>query len=107
MRTTIEATNYRREKQLAYNTKNKITPKAIRKSLENALTKARYDENLVNRLVDLAAESKDEYLTKEQLDKKIRKTRKDMESAAKELDFLMAAKFRDQIKNYQEQLDKL
>jgi len=61
----------------------------------------------VNHLVDLAAESTEEYLTKEQLDKKIRKTRKDMESAAKELDFIMAAKFRDQIKKYQEQLEKL
>ncbi len=107
MRSTIDATNYRREKQLAYNTENNITPKAIHKSLENALTQTRYDQDMVNRLVDLAAETNEEYLTKEQLDKKIRKTRKDMESAAKELDFIMAAKFRDQIKMYQEQLEKL
>jgi len=107
MRSTIDATNYRREKQLSYNTNNNITPKAIHKSLENALTKTRYDQDLVNRLVDLAAESTEEYLTKEQLDKRIRKTRKDMESAAKELDFIMAAKFRDQIKKYQEKLEQL
>ena len=54
-----------------------------------------------------AAEPESEYLTKGELEKKIREKRKNMEEAAKALDFLQAAKYRDEIKNYQSKLEKL
>ncbi len=48
-----------------------------------------------------------EYLTKPQIEKKIRDTRKAMEKAAKDLDFMMAAKLRDKIKAFQKQLETI
>ena len=54
-----------------------------------------------------AAEPESEYLSKPELEQKVRDTRKLMEAAAKELDFMMAAKFRDQIKAYQKKLEEL
>ena len=55
----------------------------------------------------MAAESEKEYLTKPQLENKIRATRKAMEKAAKELDFMAAAKMRDTIKRFQKELEVL
>ena len=107
MQATIDATNYRREKQIAYNTKHNITPTAIKKSLENALTKAKTNDYSFDTFENLAAESENQYLSKPQLEKKIRDTRKAMEKAAKELDFLAAAKMRDAIKRFQGELEKL
>jgi len=104
MQATIDGTEYRRSKQMAYNKKNNITPTAIKKSLENALTKAKTNAYTFDTAASLAAEDNAEYLTKPQLEKKIRDTRKAMEKAAKELDFLMAAKLRDKIKTFQKQL---
>ena len=54
-----------------------------------------------------AAEPENEYLTKPELEKKVRENRKLMEAAAKALDFIIAAKLRDKIKNYQDKLEKL
>jgi len=107
MQATIDATEYRREKQIAYNTKHNITPTAIKKSLENALTKAKQDAFSFETANDLAAEPEGEYLTKAQIEKRIRDTRKAMEKSAKELDFLMAAKLRDRIKGLQKNLQEL
>jgi excinuclease ABC subunit B len=107
MKATMDATAYRREKQIAYNTKHNITPTAIKKSLENALTKAKTNAYSFDEFESLAAESENQYLTKPQLEKKIRDTRKAMEKAAKELDFLAAAKMRDAIKRFQGELEKL
>ncbi|MGV6828968.1 MAG: excinuclease ABC subunit UvrB [Flavobacteriales bacterium] len=104
MQTTIDATNYRREKQIAYNTKHNITPTAIKKSLENALTQSKKAAYTFDALEQLAAEPQNEYLTEAQLEKKIRNARKEMENAAKELDFITAAKLRDAIKKYQGEL---
>lgn len=104
MQATIDGTEYRRSKQIAYNKANNITPRAIKKSLENALTKAKTNAYTLETAESLAAEGTDEYLTKPQLEKKIRDTRKAMEIAAKDLDFLMAAKLRDKIKSFQKQL---
>jgi len=53
----------------------------------------------------LAAESEVAYLTKPQIEQKIRDTRKAMEKSAKDLDFMMAAKLRDKIKTFQKQLE--
>ena len=102
---TIDETNYRRDKQHAYNQKNKITPTALNKSLDNALSKnsvATYAQELIDRK---AAEAKNRYLTKEQIEKKIRESRKTMEKAAKDLDFIEAARLRDEIKSLKNQLE--
>lgn len=104
MQATIEGTDYRRGKQTDYNKANNITPRAIKKSLENALTKAKTNAYTFETAESLAAEDGVEYLTKPQIEKKIRDTRKAMEIAAKELDFMMAAKLRDRIKTFQKQL---
>lgn len=104
MQATIDGTEYRREKQKAYNKANNIKPTAIKKSLANSLTKAKTNAYTFESAESLAAEAEVEYLTKPQLEKKIRDTRKAMEQAAKDLDFLMAAKLRDKIKTFQKQL---
>jgi len=104
MQKTIDETNYRREKQNAYNVKNGITPRALNKSLDSALAKnslSTHANELESRKV---AEEANRYLTKPQIEKKIRELRKDMEKAAKSLDFIEAAKYRDDIKLLQEQL---
>ena len=104
MQKTIDQTNYRRDKQHAYNLKNKITPTALNKSLDNALSKnsvATFAQELSERK---AAEAKNRFLTKEQIEKKIRVSRKEMEKAAKDLDFIEAARLRDEIKSLQNQL---
>ena len=97
MQKTIDQTNYRRNKQKAYNKKNKITPTALNKSLDNALSKnsvVTYGQELSERK---AEKTKNFYLTKNQIDNKIRELRKEMETAAKELDFIEAARLRDEI----------
>ena len=104
MQATIDGTNYRREKQINYNKEHNITPQAIKKSLENALTRSKQEAYSLETAESLAAETEGEYLTKSQLEKRIRDTRKAMEKSAKELDFMMAAKLRDMIKNLQQKL---
>ena len=107
MQKTIDETEYRREKQIAYNTKNNITPTALNKSLDNVLTKNSVSTYSYELEAAKAAEPESEYLTKNELEKKIREKRKLMEEAAKALDFLVAAKLRDEIKASQDKLEKL
>ncbi|WP_204345617.1 excinuclease ABC subunit UvrB [Psychroserpens algicola] len=107
MQKTIDETTYRREKQIAYNTKHNVTPKALNKSLDNALSKNSVSTYSYELEAAKAAEPESEYLTKGQLEKKIREKRKLMEQAAKALDFIIAAQLRDDIKGYQEKLEKL
>ena len=107
MQQTIDQTTYRREKQIAYNSEHNITPKALNKSLDNALTKNSVSTYYYEQEALKAAEPENEYLSKPELEQKVRDTRKLMEAAAKELDFMMAAKFRDQIKAYQKKLEEL
>ena len=104
MQKTIDQTNYRRDKQHTYNLRNKITPTALNKSLDNALSKnsvASYAQELSERK---AAEAKNRFLTKEQIERKIRVSRKEMEKAAKDLNFIEAARLRDEIKSLQNQI---
>jgi len=98
MQKTIDETNYRRSKQIEYNKKNNITPTAIKKSLNNALTKNKEKDKEDLKLVNKRNEH---YVNKKQVDKKIREVRKLMEGSAKNLDFIEAAKYRDQIKELQ------
>ncbi len=107
MQKTIDETNYRREKQIAYNTKHNITPKALNKSLDNALSKNSISTYSYELEARKAAEPESDYLSKPELEKKIREKRKLMEEAAKALDFIVAAKLRDEIKSYQIKLEKL
>ncbi|MBF6608632.1 MAG: excinuclease ABC subunit UvrB [Flavobacterium sp.] len=98
MQSTIDETNYRREKQIAYNTEHNLVPMALNKSLDNALAKNSVSVQYFENQAQKAAEPESLYLTNAQLEKKIKDTRKAMEKAAKELDFMQAAKFRDEIK---------
>ena len=107
MQKTIDETNYRREKQIAYNTANNIVPRALNKSLDSALAKNSVSTYKTELDLKLVAEPESEYLTKSQLEKKIREKRRLMEQAAKALDFMEAAHFRDEITAYQEKLEKL
>jgi excinuclease ABC subunit B len=99
MQKTIDETNYRRSKQIEYNKKNNITPTAIKKSLNNALTKNKEKDKEDLKLINKRNEH---YVNKKQVDKKIREVRKLMEGSAKNLDFIEAAKYRDQIKVLQQ-----
>tara|TARA_R110002050_G_scaffold1281_1_gene9127 strand:+ start:12242 stop:14230 length:1989 start_codon:yes stop_codon:yes gene_type:complete len=103
MQTTIDQTNYRREKQIAYNTEHNLVPTALNKSLDSALSKNSVSTYHFEKEELRAAEPDLDYLTKEQREKLIRGKRKDMEKAAKELDFMQAAKLRDEIKLLQKQ----
>lgn len=103
MQKTIDETNYRREKQLAYNQENNITPTALNKSLDSALAKNSVSTYHFQKEELRAAEPDLEYLTGDQREKLIREKRKAMEKAAKELNFMEAAKLRDEIKLLQEQ----
>ena len=107
MQKTIDETNYRREKQIAYNTENNITPTALNKSLDSALAKNSVSTYSYALEAAKAAEPESEYLSKGELENKIRQKRKFMEEAAKALDFLQAAKFRDEIKAYKIKLEEL
>lgn len=104
MQRTIDETNYRREKQMNYNTANNKTPQALNKSIESALTKSPITTYNYMDTPKVAAEPTMEYLSKPEIEKKIRELRKQMEKAAKELDFMQAAKIRDEIKSLQEKL---
>jgi excinuclease ABC subunit B len=105
MQKTIDQTNYRREKQLNYNTKHGITPTALKKSFENSLVKKKAEPYEVDIAPTLkAAEKETAYFSKDQLEKRIREKRKAMEAAAKDLDFMVAARLRDEIKMLQEKV---
>ena len=104
MQKTIDETNYRRAKQIQYNKDNKITPTALNKSLDSVLAKNSVATHAQELEARKEAEEENRYLTKPQIEKKIRTLRKAMEEAAKSLDFIEAANYRDEIKNLQEQL---
>ncbi|MFT7119580.1 MAG: excinuclease ABC subunit B [Flavobacteriales bacterium] len=108
MQKTIDQTDYRRSKQIAYNEANGLKPTAIKKKLETALYRKNAATYAIEEVLTLkAAEEEAEYLTKAELEKKIRNTRKMMEKAAKELDFMEAARLRDQIKMLQEKVKNI
>ena len=95
MKKTIEETNYRREKQQEYNKINNIIPRQIEKTLDNALAKKVDSE--IEKKIKIDEESI-YLLPKKRIEEKIRETRKQMEKAAKNLDFMEAARLRDELK---------
>ena len=112
MRLTIDETNRRREKQLAYNEAHHITPKAIRKAYNQVLSKQNaadvkepapkkektpYIDEYSAPRISVAADPLVPYMNKEQLKKSIENTRLQMLAAAKEMDFLEAARLRDEM----------
>lgn len=107
MQLTIDQTTYRRKKQMAYNKEHDITPKPLNKSLDNALTQNSVSSYYYEQESIKTSKEESAFLTKPELEQKVRDNRKLMEAAAKELDFIMAAKFRDKIKYYKNKLEDI
>lgn len=117
MQRTIDETNRRREKQLKYNEAHHITPTTVKKSKEqifgqtSVLEIKHYDETSANAIHDergaLVAEEDLVYETIPQIEKGIRHAKRQMEKAAKDLDFLEAARLRDKMFALQAQLKEM
>lgn len=113
MQRAIDETNRRRDKQIKYNIEHNITPKQIIKSTASIMGQtavAGSSEKLSkayieNDAIDIAADPVVQYMNKEQLQKLIDKTKKSMEKAAKELDFIEAARLRDEMFALQQKLN--
>lgn len=111
MRNTIDETARRRSKQMAYNEAHGIVPKTIVKAIDNSLgtlkpsTTDSYVQN--NDAGFLAAEPAAVYGSEKDLQKAIHEAKKNMEKAVKEMDFINAAKWRDEMFVLQGQLERL
>jgi excinuclease ABC subunit B len=98
MRKTIDETERRRATQTTYNIEHNITPTAIVKNSESALGHInKAQQYAIESKNAMAAESEVKYLTKNQLEEEIKKTQSAMEKAAKNFDFIDAAKYRDKL----------
>ena len=91
---TINETSYRREKQEKYNVKKGIVPKQMEKSFLNTFEK---DVQVVNSSYEDFEEELKSYQTNNEIEKRIKELRRDMENVAKKLDFIAAADLRDKI----------
>jgi len=119
MQKTMDETLRRREKQIAFNEKHGITPRTVNKSKEDVFAQTSVldikgydpanpyalapDEDLVT----IAAEDEEVYQTIPQLEKAIGKTKKEMEKAARDLDFMEAARLRDEMFNLKKRLEEM
>lgn len=114
MKLTIDETNRRRAKQLAYNEAHDITPQQIKRAYNNVLLEKTENETQTQKQpkaytdapeqLYAAADPIVQYMSKEQLQKSINRTRKLMQEAAKKLDFIEAAQYRDELLRLEEQL---
>jgi excinuclease ABC subunit B len=111
MQRTIDETNRKRAIQIAYNIKHNITPTQIIKSIDpsglsgNVEYKTDPKAYVEKDTVNTAADPVVKYLNDEQLKKLYDQSRKSMEKAAKELDFIEAARLRDEMLGYKELID--
>lgn len=119
MQKTIDETNRRREKQIAYNIEHGIVPATIKKDTQQIMAQGsvldvrgydpanpysiKPDEDIVN----IAAEDEVEYKTIPQMEKGISKIKKQMEKAARDLDFMEAARLRDEMFKLQKELEEM
>jgi excinuclease ABC subunit B len=102
MQQTMDETDRRRAKQRAYNEANGLVPTALNKSKEGVFPNREGKGNLSKayiekKEVNIAADPVVQYMSKEQLEKAINAGRKNMEKSARELDFIDAAKYRDEV----------
>ncbi|MBN1768340.1 MAG: excinuclease ABC subunit UvrB [Prolixibacteraceae bacterium] len=111
MRKTIDATENRRAKQLKYNEENGITPTAIVKASREIIgVESRWKAAKASKAysgegkADAAADPVVQYMSRPELEKAIAKVKSEMEKAAKELDFIQAAQYRDEMYRMQELL---
>lgn len=117
MQKTIDETSRRRELQIAYNTAHNITPRTVNKGVDQIMKQTAvleikgYDENnkyaVQEELPQIAADDAVEYRNIAQLDKLITQTRKSMEKAAKDLDFMEAARLRDKLFQLQKEKEEM
>jgi excinuclease ABC subunit B len=118
MRRTIEETSRRREKQIQYNIEHGITPRTIKKSIEQVMGQTAvldikgYDPAKSYALAPdgelvIAAEDQEVYQTIPQMEKAIGRIKKQMEKAARDLDFMEAAKLRDEMFRLQKELEAM
>lgn len=103
MQLTIDETNRRRATQAEYNAKHGITPTALNKPKTSILdrndaggSRSKMD-NIIHKDINFAAEGREKYRSKADIKKEVEKTRKMMEKAAKSLDFIEAARLRDEL----------
>ncbi|MBL0254045.1 MAG: excinuclease ABC subunit UvrB [Chitinophagaceae bacterium] len=119
MQKTIDETNRRREKLIAYNIKHNITPQTVSKSKEQIMAQGSvldvkgYDPSRPYALqpdedqVTIAAQEQEEYNTIPKMEKAINQTKKAMEKAARDLDFMEAARLRDEMFHLQKKLEEM
>jgi excinuclease ABC subunit B len=119
MQRTMDETSRRREKQIAYNTEHGITPKTVKKSIEQVMAqtsvldikgydaKSPYavqgDEDIIK--PSIAAEEQVTYKTIPQMEKAVQQIKKQMEKADRDLDFIEAARLRDEMFRLQKELE--
>ena len=117
MQRTIDETNRRREKQIAYNIEHGITPRTVIKSKDQVFAQTSVLEikgynpdspyAATGKSSSVAAEDEEVYITIPQMEKAISRIKKEMEKAAKDLDFMEAARLRDEMFTMQKKLTEL
>jgi len=114
MRVTMEETDRRRDKQIAYNTQHGITPTTVGKSREEIIEQTSVMDfkggvqkaYVEDEMITLAADPIVQYMTKADLKKSVENTKKEMLAAAKNMDFLLAAKLRDEMFALEKMMDE-
>ncbi|MCD2423999.1 excinuclease ABC subunit UvrB [Niabella pedocola] len=119
MQRTIDETMRRREKQIEYNIEHNITPRTVKKSKEQVFKqtsvldikgfdeKDKYAISFDQDMITVAAEDPAEYKTIPQMEKAVARVKKEMEKAAKDLDFMEAARLRDEMFKMQKELEEM